>query len=424
MEREPRLSRRELTRLFAVGGSTALFVGCGATLPRPAPLPRTPADPDEAYWEKVKAQFVMPPDLAVMNAANLCPAPHDVIETMYRFTRDIDGDPSPQNRGKFGTGREETRRLLAEYLRASPEEIVITRNTSEGNNIVSSGIDLGEGDEVVIFNGNHPSNNKAWKDKGKRFGFKVVEVAGVSPHPGEDYYVEAFSNAITSRTKVLSFTHVSNTTGDVFPAKAICRMARERGVLTLVDGAQSFGVMDLDMSDMQPDFFTGSGHKWPCGPKESGVLYVRSSALDKISPSIISLIGGRTPASRKLESMGQRDDPGIMAFGETIRFHMNIGRRAVEDRARQLGQALMKGLQRIDGITLKTDPDPRHSVSVVVFGTGSLNGSRLNQALYENERIAGSPRGDGLRLSLHMYNLLEDVERAVTAIESYMAKGF
>jgi selenocysteine lyase/cysteine desulfurase len=285
MERQPRLSRRELAHMFAVGGSAALFAGCSSTLPRPAPLlPPPSVEPDERYWRSVRDQFVMPEGVSVMNAANLCPAPRSVIESMYGFTKDIDGDPSSQNRRKFSEGREATRELLARYLRATPEEIVITRNTSESNNIVSSGLDLGAGDEVVIFADNHPSNNRAWKEKARRFGYSVVEVPSVTPHPGPEHYVEAFRRAIRSNTKVLAFTHISNVTGDVFPAQAICQMARERGVLTLLDGAQSFGVVDLDLGRIRPDFFTGSAHKWACGPKESGVLFIDREAQDRLSP--------------------------------------------------------------------------------------------------------------------------------------------
>jgi selenocysteine lyase/cysteine desulfurase len=117
--------------------------------------------------------FLMPPELGVMNAANLCPSPAPVLEAMYRSTRDMDGDPSFENRQKMSTGKEAARQLLARFLRVTPEEVVLTRNTSEANNMVSSGLDLKAGDEVVIFADNHPSNHAAWVQKAKRFGYTV-----------------------------------------------------------------------------------------------------------------------------------------------------------------------------------------------------------------------------------------------------------
>jgi len=120
---------------------------------------------------------------------------------------------------------------------------------------------------VIIFADNHPSNNAAWKTKSERWGFTVRELAVPNPHPGADYHVDAVTKAITSRTRLVAITHVTTTNGDLFPAKEICRVARERGVLCHLDGAQSFGLVDVDLGDIKPDFYGGSGHKWPCGPK-------------------------------------------------------------------------------------------------------------------------------------------------------------
>jgi isopenicillin-N epimerase len=111
--------------------------------------------PDESFWRSVRQQFLVPPDLAILNAANLCPSSIPAINASTRVTQGIDRDPSLENRRKAGEGREEARRTIAGVLRVSPDEVLITRNTSEGNNIVSSGIDLEAGDEVVILSDNH-----------------------------------------------------------------------------------------------------------------------------------------------------------------------------------------------------------------------------------------------------------------------------
>ena len=207
-----------------------------------------------------------------MNAANLCPASRPALDSLARETQSVDRDPSPNNRARLYPEKEHTRRALADFLRATPDEIIITRNTSESNNLVSSGLDLKPGDEVVVHSDNHPSNLTAWREKGKRFGFSVVTVDQKNPHPGQEYYVDAFTRAMTPRTKVLWFTHLSSTVGDLMPATELCRLARERGVLTLVDGAQSLGLLDVNLADIQPDFYSGSAHKWPCGARECGVL--------------------------------------------------------------------------------------------------------------------------------------------------------
>src|SRR5438552_16321035 len=278
------MNRRESARLLTVGGA-APFLMPALEWPRPSPLPPAPTTLGEPFWQKVRDQFVMPNDLAVLNAANLCPSSAPVLETLYRTTKDMDRDPSFDNRVKLGDGREATRKQLADFLRVTPEEIVITRNTSESNNLVSSGLDLKAGDEVLLFSDNHPSNDVAWKEKARRHGYRVGVVDVVSPHPGAEYYIEAFARALTPRTKVLAFTHLTSTVGDLLPARELCRVARERGILTLVDGAQSLGLMDVDLREMDPDFYSGSGHKWPCGPKEAGLLFINRRSQPQIWPS-------------------------------------------------------------------------------------------------------------------------------------------
>jgi isopenicillin-N epimerase len=426
MERNRRIfGRRDFARFMAAGGAASLFSWPGHVGASISPLPQTPALPDEAFWASVRRQFLMPPEVTVLCAANLCPTAAPVIQALLETTRDIDRDPGAENRRKWNEGREETRRNLAGFLNAAPEEIVITRNTSEGNNIVSSGLDLKAGDEVLLFADNHPSVNTAFQEKAKRFGFTTRVIELVEMHPGLEFYVDAFKKALRPATRILAFTHVTGAVGDLFPAREICRMARDRGVLTLVDGAQSFGVLNIDLADMQPDFFTGSAHKWPCGPKEFGVLYVNRKAESRLWPSVISLYGGAVGASRRLEAMGQRDEAGFIAFGEALKLQNRIGRKVIEERSRALAQRFIQGLRKIDGARVWTHPSPDRSAAIVTFLPGKADPPKLAAALYEKERIVTNARGagirGGIRLSPHFYVLQDEVDRTLAAIRKYMA---
>lgn len=419
------VSRRDFTRLFALGGSAALFAdpGWAQTAPsRPALSTSGPAA-GEAFWKSVRAQFVMPPELAVMNAANLCPASGPVLDVLTRETRDVDQNPSPQNRARLSGAKENTRKALAEFLRVTPEEIVITRNTSESNNLVSNGVELKAGDEVVIFSDNHPSNNQAWQEKSKRFGFTVTVVEQKNPHPGPDYYVEAFTRAITPRTKVLAFTHFTNTVGDLFPAKEICAAARERGVLTMVDGAQTFGLFDVNLRDIDPDFYSGSAHKWPCGARECGVLFVNARAHDRIWPTSYSAYPGAVGISRRLEAFGQRDEATMIAFGEALAFQTKIGRPAIEQRSTALAQQLLAGLRQFDDFKVFTSSVPERAGAVVTFAPGALDMRKLVTALYERDKIAVTTGGgagrNGIRVSPHFYNTPEEIDRLLAALAGY-----
>ncbi len=419
------MKRRDFARLFAFGGSAALLGHPSFEGFRPGPLSKSSLRP-LVDWNDVRAQFLMPPDVSVLNAANLCPSPARVLETVVEHTERLNREPVPSYRSEIGGSKERTRELLADFLRVTPEEILITRNTSEGNNWISNGLDLGPGDEVLIFSDNHPSNNAAWKAKGERYGYTVKEVAQVNPHPGFEYYLEAFERAITPNTRVITFMHLSNTAGDLFPAKELCALARDRGIISMVDGAQSFGLMDVDLSEIQPDFYTGSAHKWPCGPKETGVLFVNARVQDRFWPSSYSAYPGRTGISRTHEGMGQRDTPALRAFGTQIEFLQSIGQSEIEARSRELASQLIEGLNAIDGVHMWTPAEPELRAAVVTFRPGELDPGQVIRALEEDGIVAaargGSDRG-GIRFSPHFYNMEVDIERGIDAIGRYMRRG-
>jgi selenocysteine lyase/cysteine desulfurase len=417
------LNRRQFTRLLALAGPAA---AAPVHLEWFRQIPLSQGD-GEDFWARVRAEFVMPAELAMFNAANLCPSSRRVIDTLQKYTVDVDRDPSPANRAKLGPAREASRASIAAHLRVTPEEIVITRNTSEANNLVSSGLDLKSGDEVLIFADNHPSNHVAWRNKAARGGFVVKILEQPNPHPGTEYYVDTVTKAITPRTRLLSMTHVTSTVGDLLPVHELCRVARERNVLSLVDGAQSFGALDVDLGKIQPDFYSGSAHKWPCGPRENGVLYVRQAVQERLFPTVISLYGGAVGASVRFEANGQRDEAAMIAFGEAIALQKEIGPARIEARVRTLARALAAGLRKIDGVKVWTSPEPDRSAAIVSFLPGTLDIRRLNAALYEKDRIICATRGGtdrgGLRFSPHFYNSMAEIDRTVEAIGRYVKNG-
>ncbi len=423
------MNRRDFARLVALSGTAVLLPNRTRAWGdlTSEPLPQTPAQPDEAFWQDVRRRFLIPKDVAFFNAANLCPASLPAIEAHEKHLRAYEADPSPAFRTVLMKEREESRRLLAAAMRVTPEEIVITRNTSESNNFVSSGLDFKAGDEVVIWADNHPTNLNAWRTKAQRFGFSVVTVPTPAAHPGADGYVELFTKAFTARTKLVAITHVSSNSGDLLPAAEICAAARARGILSLVDGAQAFGVLDVDLGAMKPDFYTGSMHKWPCGPKEKGLLYINAAVQDRIHPSIVGLYGGAVGISRTFEANGQRDDASIAAVTASLKFREGIGLKTIEARSKQLAEALMDGLVKLAGVKLWTDRRPDRHAAIVIFQPGSLDVRRLGAALQEKDKIVCTTRGGqqnpGLRISPHFFNTMSDIDRTVAAIKGYLTTG-
>lgn len=377
---------------------------------------------DESFWLSVKHQFPLRGDLVLMNAGNLCPSPRPVIDAVARRTRDIDTDASFQNRARFDDLRDRARFGLARYLGAFPDEIAITRNTSEGNNTVINGLTLGRGDEVVIWDQNHPTCNVAWDVRAERFGFSVRRVSTPPAPTTAEELIEPFRRALSARTRVLAFSHVSNVSGVRLPARDLCRLAQAGGVLTLVDGAQVFGVLRLDLHDIGCDFYTGSAHKWFVGPKEVGILYVRRDRVANLWPSNVGVgwQGALEHGAAKFDNLGQRDDARVAAMGNAVGFHEAIGPTLVEHRVRTLVEALRRGIrERIPAAYFHTPSQASLSAGVVVLVVPSRDSRGLYEALYRDHAIAGAAMGGdftGIRLCPHIYNTMEDVHRVAETI--------
>ncbi len=373
---------------------------------------------DERYWEQVKRQFTIQPDLIMVNAANLCPSPHFVQERVAQLSEQIAGDVSFQNRGSLSELRNEALLSLARFLGVQVEEVGITRNTSESNNIVVNGLDFGPGDEVLVWEQNHPTNNLAWFQRAKRFGFTVKSISLPAKPERPAELVEAINDAVSSRTRLIAFSHISNVTGLALPAPDICRLARQRNILTLVDGAQSFGFANLDLAGMGCDFYSGSTHKWLMGPMENGVIFARREHHERLWPNIVAAGWSEDHATldQQVCVLGQRNTPSAPAIVDILEFHTSIGKSAVEDRTRQLNAYLKDQVRhRIPGASQVTPREPELSGGVSIFQFPGYEARDLFQKLYTDHGIACAPTG-GLRFSPHIYNTLADMDRVVDAL--------
>lgn len=424
------VSRRDFIKRLAGGLAAAgILGGSAAASPLQKMAEKTAGMPkidigDERFWLSVKDQFILKDGLALMNAANLCPSPHSVMETVFQYTRDEDTDASFFNREKFGRLQEDARSKLAYLLGATADEIAIVRNTSEANNTISSGFVLKEGDEVLLSDLNHPSNNKAWEVKSRRYGYKINYATFAKTPKSIDEIVKAFRDALTPQTRLMTFTHVSNTTGVLMPTKELCALGRERGVFVHVDGAQSFGALKIDLAAMGCDSYSGSAHKWFMGPKEVGILYVRKERQKDVWPSIVSIPWrDDIVGARKYEALGQRDDGAVAAMGKTADFHTAIGPDRVEARMRQVATAIKEGLGKLPGVELTTSMEPALSAGVVIFKPGTLDAPKVYERLYSHHLIAGAGMGPNIRLSPHIYNTLGEADRVVAAISEMLKDG-
>lgn len=375
----------------------------------------------DMYWDLVRHQFIFPETAIPMNSANLCPSFQAVADKVAELTRLVDYDVSLNNRAQFNDRLASSRAKVAAQIGADPDEIALVRNTSEANSVITNGLDFKPGDEVVLWEQNHVTNNEAWDIRAKRFDLKIVRVAVPRVPESADQVVELFAKACTDRTKVLSFTECSNVSGLKLPAKKLAAMARGRGIHCHVDGAQSWGASVLDLHDMGCDTFSASAHKWFMGPKEVGILYVRKGLAPAIWPNTIGYTGEikvelNLANAKKFETLGQRDDAAIAAIADTADIHAQIGPQRVEARIRELASQLKQGLKKL-GATLVTPEDPAMSSGVVIIEVPKDNQKTVVDTLYAKYGIAASSSG-GLRLCPHIYNTQAHIDRALEGVAS------
>lgn len=404
--------------LFHYAGAAALTATTACVLPKVA---RGEAVSDDMYWDLVRHQFIFPETAVPMNSANLCPAFRAVADKVTELSRVVDYDVSLNNRAQFNDHLRDTRSKVAQQIGAAPEEIALVRNTSEANSAITNGLDFKEGDEIVIWEQNHVTNNEAWDIRARRFGLKVVRVSLPRFPESDEQIVDLFAKACTGRTKVVSFTECSNVSGLKLPAKKLAAMARDKGLYCHVDGAQSWGASVLNLHDIGCDSFSASSHKWFMGPKEVGILYVRNGRAREIWPNIIGYTGEikvelDLESALKFETLGQRDDAAVAALGDTADIHTQIGPERIQARIKELAGLLKQGLKE-GGATLVTPEDPAMSGGVVVIEVPKQNQKTVADTMYSKFGIAASSSG-GLRLCPHIYNTRDHITRALDGVTS------
>ena len=357
-----------------------------------------------------------------MNSANLCPMPTVIAQAVARYNDDLDLDMSGPNRRRIEAYKQQSREGIAAQLGVTADEIAIVRNTSEANNIVVQGIELDEGDEVVLWDQNHPSNGVAWEVRARRSGVNVKRFSVPVEAQSIDEVVELFVAAISDKTRVISFTHISNVTGFRLPATEICAAIRARkdDVHIHVDGAQTWGVAAVDLRTMDCDSFSGSAHKWYMGPREVGMLYVRSERQATIWPSVVSIPWGSeadpsVEGARRFEALGQRDDAAIAALAETVRFHDALTPAGVEERATMIAERLRAALIDID-VPFVSSHNPQFTSNVIILSAPQENRATLLENVLRDAGVILATV-NGLRLSPHLYNTPDHVERVTQAID-------
>ncbi len=354
--------------------------------------------------------------LIYMNAANIAPCLSVAAEAQQKMVADFHSNPAFQNREKYKTLSENVRSKLAALVGAAADEIAILRNTSEGNNLIAQGVSLKPGDEVLITEHNHPSNTQSWRLRAKLAGaeVKVVPVPIMARTPTEVF--DSVAKGVTPKTRVIAVSHFTNTTGLLYPVAELAKLARQRGIWLHVDGAQTFGWMRLQLNSLGIDSFTGSFHKWPMGPLEAGMLYVRKERLEQVHPAVLSVDywSDAPTAARKFEQLGQRADPILAGLLATVETHERLGASEVERRTLEIAGRLRTALAALPNLELRSSGEAAVCGPVIKVMPKGRDLKSVYDELWNRHRvaIAMTPEGpaSGLRFSPHIYNTEAQVE--------------
>jgi selenocysteine lyase/cysteine desulfurase len=374
-------------------------------------------------WHQVKEYFLLEKDLHYFNTGSLGAMPKALLERLQKRLSQIAKDP--ERCWKMYDLLEPLRSKLAKFLGVLPDEIAFVRNATEAMNIIANGIRLKPGDEVIITDQEHPAGYSCWQRKVKRCGIKLIKVVLPIPANSAQEILRLFEERISPRTRIISISHITYATGVVLPVRRLCRLAHEKGILVVIDGAQAVGMLNLNLKDLGCDFYAASTHKWLLAPAGTGFLYVRKRYIKDLKPNIISFCRDRKTA-RKFEDLGTRNIPGILAVADAIDLQNTIGRSRIQRRIRELAKYLKEGLSRIKGVKILSPQQKALSSGLTTFSIRRVDPEWFCGWLRENYKISVRAiyhgRVEGIRVSTHIYNTPEQIDVLLKAIREFLSK--
>ncbi|HET6963021.1 MAG TPA: aminotransferase class V-fold PLP-dependent enzyme [Terriglobia bacterium] len=415
--------RHFLAKMVAASGASLAWpLNSSADTPLP---PGSPAGPeDESYWSKVRAQFAFEPNLIYLNNASLGVPPRSVTQVVAEGYRRLAANPAAAKLELADYLAGTLRPAVARLLGADVDEVALTRGASESLYWIANGFDLAPRDEVLMTSQEHPAGLTPWQIRAERTGVVVRQVPIPSPIVDEHEVVKLMERAFTNRTKVLLFCHVTRG-GLRYPVKALCELARQRGILSAVDGAQAVGVIPVDVHALGCDLYANSLHKWSLAPAGNGVLYMRKEIQGRFR-SLFSSTG--TDATR-YEPIGTSPLPLRLAAGSALKFIAQIGVSNIEVRARMLSDTLANKLAGIPRLKV-ISPSSREvrSPAITLFEIEGLNAVEAQALIQKKYRITVDEHTrDGhnaLRVSTHFYNTRREVDQLITALHEMVGSGY
>lgn len=400
--------------------------------PSAAFAPDAQAD-DAALFAAAREHFLIPAGIAYCNTGTLGASPREVVDALTHGIRRLESDladwPYEQPDGEPLTGYQQlpdVRRALGQFLNAPGPDIALTQNATMAMNFLANGLDLAPGDEVITTDQEHGGGISPWWLLAKRRGIVVKELP-LEPafEGGPDAIVQLFEAAMSPRTKVVMFSHITSGLGALLPARQLCALARRRGALALVDGAQAVGQIQVDLTALGCDAYVGSPHKWMMAPKGTGFLYLRPDVQDRFWTTLASYQwDNHTDGAFRFMQFGTGSVPLVDGLMAALRFIEKIGMSRIEQWDANLTKRLRDGLATIPEVRVASPADPRSTAAITTFRVNGVKAKSLQDALWTKRvRVRAQNDERGVRLSAHLYVSPADVDRIIDVTREVAASA-
>lgn len=291
----------------------------------------------------LKDAFYIKPDITFLNFGSFGACPKPVVETYQSFQREMEEDPVDFMLVKGPAYLKTSREALAKFLGCDADDVVYVTNPSYAVNIIAKSLDLRPGDEVLTTNIEYGACDKTWKYYCEKKGATYVRQKINFPLNSKQDFIEQFISGINANTKLIFISHLTSSTGLRLPVEEICAIAKQKGIMTFVDGAHAPGQIDMNLSILQADIYTGACHKWMMTPKGSSFLYINKNIQHLFDPLIISWgYDSATPSHSKFldyhQMQGTRDYTAFLCIPAAIQFMQQHNWLDVREQCRQLTQ--------------------------------------------------------------------------------------
>ena len=381
---------------------------------------------DEDYWAIIQSSFTVTRGIINLNNGGVSPSPRIVTEALVRYTWEQE-DATAYTMWQILEPQSETIRTgLAELFGCDREEIAITRNASESLEILLMGMDFKPGDEILTTTQDYPRMLTTLRQREKREGLKLKLIPIPIPPKNLNEITAAFEKGITDKTRLILIAHQINITGQITPVKAVCEMARAKGIDTIVDGAHSFAQFDFRQKDLGCDYFGTSLHKWLHAPKGTGLLYVRRDKIEKLWP-LMAAEAKQASDIRKFEEIGTHSAAIKLAIGEALLFHNGIGGKRKEARLRYLSRYWMSRLKDVPKIRFNTSFEANQSCAIANVQIEGTNPEGIAKYLFDKHHIFVTPiiheEFQGLRITPNVYTTLGELDRFCEQMELIARNG-